>query len=75
MADDDDDAEEHLANNLFLRAMRTKFKDIWSKAEESLMFVCVPQVSASVRRRVCASSCFLLFFFFFLPFPFADGFF
>lgn len=35
----EEDGEENLAQNMFLRVLRTKFKDIWSKAEEELLFM------------------------------------
>ncbi len=33
---------DNISNNLFLRVMRTKYKDVWVRAEEELLFVCVP---------------------------------
>jgi hypothetical protein len=33
---------DNLANNLFLRVLRAKYRDVWAKAEDELLFVCVP---------------------------------
>ena len=44
---DDDNAaaeDENLANSMFLRVMRSKYPSAWRRAEEELLFICVPQV-------------------------------
>jgi hypothetical protein len=33
---------DNLSNSLFLRVLRSKFKDVWLRAEAELLFVCVP---------------------------------
>jgi hypothetical protein len=33
---------DNLTNNLFLQVLRSKFQNVWNKAEEDLLFICVP---------------------------------